>query len=79
MEVRRTQSKFGHSNYSWTTEAEIDFLAKLGSWVPDGSQRVSRKVLLQQYLIAMYHRVEWGSMDPHFIRVTVQNMIAKEK
>lgn len=85
MEVKRSYQK--KSSHAWTTDTEVAFLEKLGSWVPDFPRSlnrnvvpgdptsVNRKMLLEKYLLAMYSRVEWGSIDPKIIRKTVISMI----
>ena len=78
MEIRKPLM-FQRSGHSWTTDAEINFLQKLGSWVPDPLRNVSRKVLLEKYFRSMHHRVEWGSIQPEIIRKIVRAMIKDEK
>lgn len=47
---------------SWTTEHELKFLAGLGSF-SENSQKVSRKIMLEGYLVAAAKRYNWDGIS----------------
>ena len=56
----------------WTTEKEIEFLAKLGTY---GVIRKDRFELLRGYLKSMSLRAKWDRMDPEQILSAVTLML----
>ena len=63
----------------WTTHDELEFIKKLK---PNpsriGSERFTRKELLEKYLAAMENRKVWTGIDPIIIRDMVMKEIQRE-
>lgn len=58
------ESKFGHKHINWTTNNEIDFLERIGTFGPHSKPK---KPLLQKYIEAVDTRTEWNKMKKNKI------------
>lgn len=66
------REKGGHL---WSTEDELRYLHKLGTWSEAQRLPRSREDLLQQYRLTMRLRQEWGTMDQARIRREVRALL----
>ena len=67
----------GENDSTHTTEDELFFLDRLGSFVK--SVVTSRYRLLKNYLAAMKYRENWGGMDHYRIKMYVLELIETEE
>jgi len=51
------------SDTTWTTEKEIDFINKLGTFNGVGVQQRNKRICIEGYLKACEHRQKWGDID----------------